>query len=296
MNWFERLQQAIDYMEDHLLDNINYEDVAKSVQMSSYNFHRTFSLMAGMTANVYIRNRRLSLAGHELQTTEHRVIDVGYKYGYETPESFAKAFTRFHGATPKAAKLSGTQLSLFNPLLIKLSLEGGKAMDYRLEKSAKKRFMTIVRPFRNDTHNDENNHEISYFWRELHANDGLDPLLAIRPQGKKDLFGLCTPTVATETTFDYGIGVLIDEETLPFDEVQLLKEGFRLWDVEPATYVVLNCYGDNGDCISEMWRKFLTEFSPQTGYKQTEQTDYEIYFETSEPGLFCELWIPVTKH
>lgn len=295
MNWFELLQQAIDYMEDHLLDDINYEDVAKSVQMSSYNFHRTFSLMAGMTANVYLRNRRLSLAGQELQITDHKIIDLCYKYGYETPESFAKAFTRFHGVSPKSAKLSGTPLILFNPLLIKLSLEGGKAMDYRIETTAKQRFMASVRPFKNDTINDENNQEIANFWSDLQANQGLAPLENLRPHGKKDFYGLCSPTVATETTFDYGIGVLLDDETLPFNEAQLLKAGFQLWEVAPTTYVVLNCYGDNGDCIGEMWEKFLKEFSPQTGYTQTDETDYELYFEKSEPGLFCELWIPVTK-
>lgn len=295
MNWFELLQQAINYMEAHLLEDINYEDVAQSVQMSSYNFHRTFSLMAGMTANVYLRNRRLSLAGQELQATDHKIIDLCYKYGYETPESFTKAFTRFHGVSPNAAKLRGTQLSLFNPLLIKLSLEGGKAMDYRIEQTQKQQFLACIRPFRNDTLNDEDNQEIPNFWHECQSTKALDPILAIRPSGKKDLFGLCSPSVATETTFEYGIGVLIDDETLPYHDAQLLADGFRVWDVEPATYVVLNCYGDDGDSIGEMWSKFLKEFSPQTGYVQTDQTDYELYLESSQPGLFCELWIPVTK-
>ncbi|MDE7257631.1 MAG: AraC family transcriptional regulator, partial [Lachnospiraceae bacterium] len=127
------IQQAICYMEEHICESINYAEVAKSVHMSSYNFHRTFSFIVGMTANEYIRKRRLTLAAQELQTTDISVIDAAYKYGYESPESFSKAFSRFHGSTPKQAKQKGTKLHLFNPLVIKIILEGGSIMDYRIE-------------------------------------------------------------------------------------------------------------------------------------------------------------------
>ena len=127
------IQQAINYMEEHIYEDINYADVAKSVHMSSYNFHRTFSFIVGMTANEYIRKRRLTLAAMELQTTNISVIDAAYKYGYESPESFSKAFSRFHGSTPKQAKKKGAKLHLFNPLVVKIILEGGSIMDYRIE-------------------------------------------------------------------------------------------------------------------------------------------------------------------
>lgn len=110
----QHIQQAICYMEQHIYDNINYTDVAKSVNMSSYNFHRTFSFIVGMTANEYIRKRRLTLAAQELQTTDISVLDAAYKYGYESPESFSKAFSRFHGSTPKQAKRKGAELHLFS--------------------------------------------------------------------------------------------------------------------------------------------------------------------------------------
>ena len=106
------IQQAICYMEEHILENINYEDVAKNIHMSNYNFHRTFSFITGMTANEYIRKRRLTLAACELQTTDISVIDAAYKYGYESPESFSKAFSHFHGSTPKQAKGKGDRKSV----------------------------------------------------------------------------------------------------------------------------------------------------------------------------------------
>lgn len=295
MDWVKLLQRAIDYMESHLLEKINYEDVAKEVHMSSYNFHRIFSLMAGMTANEYIRNRRLSLAGKELQITDSKIIDIAYKYGYETPESFAKAFSRFHGVSPKLARKKGTQLCLFNPLVIKIILEGGKAMNYRIEETGKKRFIARVRAFNNEIINDDNNHEIPDFWGECHEKNLVDEIRNMRMDGKKDLYGLCSPTRENETTFDYGIGVIMDENTDIDNEEELLKKGYRIWEVDPGTYVVFKCYGDNGDCISQMWSRFFKEFLPQSDYEHTEETDYEIYFEKGEPGLFCELWIPIKK-
>lgn len=295
MEWVTLLQTAIDYMEEHLLENINYEDAAKQVHMSCYNFHRTFSLMAGITANEYIRNRRLSLAGQELQLTDIKIIDAAYKYGYETPESFSKAFSRFHGVSPKLAKVKGTQLSLFQALVIKIILEGGRTMDYRVEEVGKRTFITKVKAFRNEIINEESNQDIPLFWGECRKDGIINQLIGMRPAGKKDLYGLCSPTKEQEATFDYGIGVLIDSETVIGDEIALKKQGFKLWDVEPTEYVVFKCYGDSGNCISETWSRFFKEFLPQSGYTHTDDTDFEVYYDKQEPELFCELWIPIKK-
>ena len=100
------IQQAIEYIERHLYEKIDYTDVAKSVYMSAYNFHRTFGFLVGMSPNEYVKSRRLSLAAQALQSSEISVIDAAYRFGYETPESFSKAFSRFHGCSPVQAKRS----------------------------------------------------------------------------------------------------------------------------------------------------------------------------------------------
>lgn len=295
MEWLKLLQDAINYMEENILEDLNYEDVAKNVCMSSYNFHRTFSLMTGMTANTYIRNRRLSLAGQELQMTDTSVIDVAFKYQYETPESFSKAFSRFHGVTPKQAKAKGTQIRLFNPLIIKIILKGGNIMDYRIERKDKQRFIAKVRAFRNEIINDDMDHSIPDFWTECHKRNSVEKIRNLRPEGKKDLYGLCSPAIKDSSTFNYGIGVLVDNETDMSKLDTLLQEGFTLWETKPVEYAVFKCFGRNGDCISQMWSRFFQEFLPNTKYKHTDDTDYEIYFENGEEGLFCELWIPVIE-
>ena len=147
MEWITAIQQAILYMEEHLLEEINYEDVAEHVHISCYEFHRAFSFLSGMTANAYIRSRRLSLAGREIVETDAKITEIALKYGYETPESFTKAFTRFHGVAPRAAREEAAKLVLFNPLMIKITVEGGKTMDYRIVQTAEQRFIAQPKSF-----------------------------------------------------------------------------------------------------------------------------------------------------
>ena len=289
------MQQAICYMEGHIYEDINYAEVAKSVYMSSYNFHRMFRFIAGMTANEYIRNRRLTLAAQELQSTDISVIDAAYKYGYESPESFSKAFSRFHGSTPKQAKQKGAKLHLFNPLVIKISLEGGSIMDYRMEHKERQRFIALVRSFSNEITGDDNDTSIPDFWTECYEKNLIEPMKLLRADGKRDLYGLCSPVKDSETHFQYGIGIMIDEDTDPAGVETLINDGYSIWETEPADYAVFQCFGPDGDCLGETWSKFFKEFTPQTGYVQTDDTDYEIYFENGESGLFCELWVPVKK-
>lgn len=303
------IQQAISYMEEHMYEDIGYAEVARSVHMSSYNFHRTFSFIVGMTPNEYLRSRRLTLAAQELQTTDISVIDAAYKYGYESPESFSKAFSRFHGSTPKQAKHKGARLHLFNPLVIKITWEGGSVMDYRMEHKDSQKFIALVRAFPNEVSTDESDHSIPDFWAECDEKNLIEPMKQLRADGKKDLYGLCSPVKKDETHFNYGIGVMVDEDTDMAGLERLLGNGnaaedcagsggagaYSMWETEPADYAVFKCFGPDGDCLGETWDKFFKEFIPQTGYMQTDDTDYELYFEKGESGLFCELWVPVEK-
>ncbi len=295
MEWIAAVQQAITYIEEHLMEEINYEDVAKQMNISSYEFHRAFSFLTGITANAYIRNRRLSLAGREIVETSVKITDIAVKYGYETPESFTKAFTRFHGIAPKFARKKSAKLVLFNPLIIKITVEGGKSMDYRIVKTKEQKFIALARSFKNEIINDGDNHDIPGFWEECYNNNLIEPVRSLRPEGKRDLYGLCSPAKEGADTFEYGIGVLIDKDTQEFDSGEMEKAGYSIWDVKPGTYVVFDCIGEDGGCIGDTWSKFYKEFLPQMGYVPEAETDYEVYLEKGRKGLFCELWIPVRK-
>lgn len=133
MNWIETLNESINYIERNLFNKLTCEDVANHVYISIFHFQRVFSLLTNLTVGEYIRNRRLSLAGQELITSDIKVIDAALKYGYETPESFTKAFRKFHGISPSQVK-QGANLKSFNRLIIKIKLEGGSIMDYSIVK------------------------------------------------------------------------------------------------------------------------------------------------------------------
>ena len=133
MDWITGIQNAINYIEDHITEELDYDDIAKQSFSSSFHFQRVFSILCGYTLGEYIRNRRLSLAGAELATGNERVIDVAAKYGYDNPDSFARAFQKFHGVSPSQARDSSSVLQIFSRLYIKVTLEGGKTTRYRIE-------------------------------------------------------------------------------------------------------------------------------------------------------------------
>lgn len=130
------LQNAIDYIEENLTETIDYEKVAAQCFSSSYHFQHMFGILCGFTVGEYIRNRRLSLAGMELATSDTKVIDIALKYGYESPDSFAKAFQKFHGILPSQARNNGSMLKTYSRLVLKLSLEGGSTMNYKIEEKS----------------------------------------------------------------------------------------------------------------------------------------------------------------
>ena len=133
MDWIIGIQRAIDYIESHLDEDLDYEEIARKSYSSSFHFQRVFSILCGYTLGTYIRNRRLTLAGEALANGKSKVIDIALQYGYESPDSFAKAFQKFHGITPSMAREDGAKLRSFTRLSIKITLEGGSTMNYRME-------------------------------------------------------------------------------------------------------------------------------------------------------------------
>ncbi|WP_027633702.1 AraC family transcriptional regulator [Clostridium hydrogeniformans] len=285
MDFIQNLQRAIDFIEEHILERITYEDVANHVFMSNYHFHRTFSLVTGITANEYIRNRRLSMAGQEISMSASKVIDIALKYGYDSPESFTKAFTRFHGIPPNVARRAGMKLKSFNRLLIKIKLEGGTVMDYRIEKREKFKLLAKVANFRNESISEEGNTEIPDFWKECGENGTFDVLK--QNASNHDIYGSCAPISKESTHFDYGICMEYTGGSVP--------EGYTIWEVTPTLWAVFKCIGETGDCIGETWSKIFSEFLPGSEYIMIDDTDFELYSEDIKTDCFCEIWIPIEK-
>ena len=135
MDWITGIQRAIDYIEVHITEPLDYDEIARQALSSSYHFQRVFGILCGWTLGEYIRYRRLSLAGEALQGGA-RVIDAALQYGYDSPDSFARAFQKFHGVTPSQAQ-RGATLRSFSRLRVNVSLKGGLSMNYRIERKPK---------------------------------------------------------------------------------------------------------------------------------------------------------------
>lgn len=285
MDCISSIQKAIEYMEEHLLEPINYEDVAKQVYMSNYHFHRIFSMITGITANEYIRNRRLSIAGQELILANVKIIDIAMKYGYDSSESFAKAFSRFHGVTPSVAKRAGIQLKSFNRLVIKIKLEGGRTMDYKIVEKESFNLLAKVEKFRNESISEENNTEIPDFWKRCGETGVFDVLN--KNTRKHDIYGVCGPISKESTHFDYGIAMKYEGGNVP--------DGYRIWEVKPTLWAVFKCIGEDGECIGETWDRIFKEFLPSSEYNMLDEVDFELYKEENDTDCFCEIWIPVKK-
>lgn len=279
------IQRAIEYMEENLLEKISYEDAARHVYMSNYHFHKLFSMLAGISANEYIRNRRLSMAGQELIMSGKKVIDIALKYGYESPESFTKAFSRFHGVTPNVAKRSGVQLQFFNRLVIKIILEGGTVMEYRIEERERFQLLAKVQTFRNESISEEGNTELPDFWKQC-GQSGVFDVLGKHAK-KHDTYGVCGPISKESKCFDYGIAMEYEGGEVP--------DGYRVLEVKPTLWAVFQCKGTDGSCIAVTWDRIYKEFLPGSEYNLLDDTDFELYPEDNSSDSFCEIWIPVEK-
>ncbi len=151
MEWIDAINRTLRYVEAHLEDELSQAELARESGYSQFYLQRSFAMMTDMTLAEYVRQRRLSMAGQALQATDAKVVDVALRYGYETPEAFQKAFRRFHGVTPSAAKRTRVNLRYLNPLQIHISLKGGTLMDYQLEEMGELKLIGLEKKFRYDS-------------------------------------------------------------------------------------------------------------------------------------------------
>ncbi len=288
MDWITGIQNAINYVEDHLTEEISYEEAAKKAACSEFYFQKIFNILCGMTLGEYIRSRRLTLAGNELRATDGKVIDSALKYGYESPESFARAFSRFHGITPSEAKKDGSRLRSFSRLSVKITLSGGNIMNYKIvEKDA---FEILERVEAHTTEKAENAKSIPDFWTRARKDGTLTKLLDAA-EDKTYIFGVCYGNLPENAkTFDYAIAAKCGRDTTA-------PEGFRRSTIPARTWAVFECIGAMPDAIQNMWRRIVSEFFPTAGYEPTYEMDIEAYTEgdMGSADYRSEIWIPVIK-
>lgn len=288
MNWANSIQNAINYIEDHLAENIDYDKVAKEAASSSFYFQRIFGILCGYSLGEYIRNRRLTLAGKELASSKTRVIDIALKYGYNSPESFTRAFTKFHGVTPADAKKNGSKLKTFSRLSVSLILKGGSIMNYKLVE--KKAFTVLEKVEAQEIDDSVNKNSIPAFWERSHQNGTVKTLLE-KATDKTFIFGICYNNAPTDKkTFDYSIAAICDKDIE-------IPHGFRINEIPERSWLVFDCIGPMPDAMQDIWHKITAEFFPTSDYIPTYEMDIEAYpaMNMNSKDYKSEVWIPVKK-
>ncbi|MBO7421456.1 MAG: AraC family transcriptional regulator [Spirochaetaceae bacterium] len=293
MEWLTSIRKAIDYMEKHLEENITAQNVADEVFMSSFFFQKGFALMTGHGVGEYIRNRRLYKAAIDLQKTEDKVIDIAFKYCYETPESFTKAFTRFHGSSPSQVK-GGAAVKSFLPLKIEISIYGGNSMDYKIVSKAAFKVIGFAREFDGET----SYIEIPKFWDEIREKyaarvwSGAAPASDIEKavvENNIGEYGVCIDDAGCGK-FRYMVAGIYAGGKVP--------EGMSLYELPDFDWAVFDCYGPCPKALQDVNTKIWKEWLPgNPDFEFPGRCNIEWYGD-SDPAAsdyHAAIWIPVKR-
>ena len=280
MEWIERLNDAISYIEKHLTDEIDYEKLGQIACCSSYHFQRMFTYMAGIPLSEYIRRRKMSLAAVDLQEKGIKVIDIAGKYGYSSPTAFNRAFQSVHGIAPSAVKSEGVSIKSFPPITFKIIVKGVEEMNYRIETKEPFRIAGVSVPLHKDI--EKNFTVIPPKWEEIATNGTLQKLLGMMDTPPMGVLGGSTCNY-TEP-WRYYIAVSTSKDS----------DGLEEYTVPAATWAIFPGSGTN-QSIQELERRIVTEWLPTSGYEYGDAPDIEVYLNPDPQNAQYEVWIPVVK-
>jgi len=281
MEWIAQLNNAINYIEEHLDDEIELERAAQIACCSVFHFQRMFSYIAEVPLSEYIRRRKMTRAAFDLKNSDERIIDIAHKYGYDSPTAFTRAFKSVHGVTPSEAKSSSTYLKAFPPISFKITIKGDTEMNFRIEKKEAFRIVGVKEHYLLNI--EENFAQIPMFWQKT-AESGVIPKICSLMD--KEPYGvLGVSTCMNGKDFDYYIAVSTDKE--PLSEMSEYIVPQCTWAIFPC------CAGE----MQALQRRIVTEWLPASGYEYADAPDVEVYFENGENPAEnkCEVWLPIVK-
>ncbi len=269
MDWIQTILKAVDYIEEKITEKIDYEQIAKQAYSSCYHFQRVFSLTCGFTLGEYIRKRKLTLAGQDLLKSRTKVIDVAYKYGYETPESFSRAFYKFHGIMP--SKITKKCILKNFPKLTKITiLKGDKQMNYKIEEKPSITLIGYKKRFTGVPYGEERLRQEHAFLTTTRAKQWL--LLGASCDYTTDYMII---TNVDDDGYDFYVAYELDEWTrenlfnkdvtgvdfidkLDFETIVIPKQTYTVFETEKKKYPILD--------YTELRKKIITEWLPTSNH------------------------------
>ncbi|MED1568836.1 AraC family transcriptional regulator [Bacillus paramycoides] len=289
MDSLKNMNAAMQYIEDNLTHEIDFKEVARIAFCSEYHFKRMFSFLAGISLSEYIRCRRLTLAAFELKDSDVKVIDVAIKYGYNSPDSFSRAFQNLHGITPSEARNTSHSLKAYSPMTFQLSIKGGKEMNYRIEDKGPFRIIGIQK--RVPIVFTGVNEEIASMWKSLDSQsiETLKSLSNIEPTG----------IISASTNFserrmeekgelDHYIGVATTKDC---------PKQFKQLEVAASTWAIFEAIGPFPDALQNVWGRIYSEWFPSSNYELAAGPEilWNEQKDITSSTFKSEIWIPVLK-
>ncbi len=289
MDSLSSMNNAMVYIEEHLTEYIDYSKISKIAYCSEYHFKRMFSFLSGVSLSEYIRRRRMTLAALDLKDRDLRIIDVAFKYGYNSADSFSRAFHSMHGILPSEARSENTQLKAYPRMTFQLSVRGGCEMNYRIVEKE---------PFK----------LVGFKKRVPVIFEGVNPEIAkmtelLTPEVIKQLKVLSNVEpigiISASTNFaegrmeekgelDHYIGVATSsDETTKFDELK----------INASTWAIFEAIGPFPGTLQNVWARIYSEWFPSSGYEAFEGPEilWNESKNTDNPKYRSEIWIPVKK-
>ncbi len=280
MEWVEGLNQSMNYIEEHLTDEIDYEQLGRIAGCSTYHFQRMFTYMAGVPLAEYIRRRKMSLAAVDIQGGEEKIIDIAEKYGYQSPTAFNRAFQSIHGIAPSAVKGEGVPVKSYPPITFKITVKGAEEMNYRIETKDAFRIIGVSAPLDRDI--EKNFAVVPNLWQKAVADGTIQKLAVMMNSPPMGLLGVSACN--DEDQWKYFIAVSSTGEIDEFEE----------YLVPASTWAIFPGSGTN-QSIQELEQRIVTEWLPTSGYEYANAPDIEVYLNPDPQNAQYEVWIPVMK-
>lgn len=284
MEWLDRMQEALAYIEDNLQGEIDWNEAGRRALCPGPMFARMFAVMVDIPLSEYIRRRRLTMAAFDLQANGDKVIDVALRYGYASPTAFQRAFTQFHDITPNQAKKPGARLRAYPPISFQITIKGGIALEYRIEKKGPLR---IIGHYEDISMEDGYNFvRIPQMWDEF-SPEQYAQLEERAGKTYPGWFGVIDMMKDKPKELRYWIAT--DSDSID------LEDWMQVQEVPAATYAV---FETPLSTLQDMTKQIFGQWFPSSGYVHSMAPEFEYYPQgdmSDSSKYIVELWFPVEK-